>query len=159
MFLYQAWFAFWGFFFSLSAVLSILISRKLQCWILGGAKSCVFKGNISLNLFGFIPKAACAGVRGSTHLCRASLLPPALLSAPPPAFLSSPGCRRQWDNITCWPEAEVGEVVVRPCPKYFRFLTSYLGKQTPKQTHGFSPVGFLIIPHGEHLNEEGETSS
>ncbi|XP_054245930.1 vasoactive intestinal polypeptide receptor 1 [Indicator indicator] len=40
------------------------------------------------------------------------------------------GCRRQWDNITCWPEAEVGEVVVRPCPKYFRFLTTFLGNVT-----------------------------
>ena len=37
------------------------------------------------------------------------------------------GCRRQWDNITCWPEAQVGAVVVKPCPKYFRFLTTFLG--------------------------------
>lgn len=50
----------------------------------------------------------------------------------PSAFLFSPGCRRQWDNITCWPEAEVGEVVVRPCPKYFRFLTTFLGKPTQR---------------------------
>lgn len=46
----------------------------------------------------------------------------------PPAFLFPPGCRRQWDNITCWPEAQVGAVVVKPCPKYFRFLTTFLGK-------------------------------
>ncbi|XP_030827096.1 vasoactive intestinal polypeptide receptor 1 [Camarhynchus parvulus] len=51
------------------------------------------------------------------------------------------GCRRQWDNITCWPESEVGEVVVRPCPKYFRFLTSYLGNVTRNCTsQGWSDV-------------------
>ncbi|OWK53235.1 Vasoactive intestinal polypeptide receptor [Lonchura striata] len=51
------------------------------------------------------------------------------------------GCRRQWDNITCWPEAEVGEVVVRPCPKYFRFLTSFLGNVTRNCTsQGWSDV-------------------
>lgn len=47
----------------------------------------------------------------------------------PSAFLFPPGCRRQWDNITCWPEAQVGAVVVKPCPKYFRFLTTFLGKK------------------------------
>uniref|UniRef100_A0A8C3BFT7 Vasoactive intestinal peptide receptor 1 n=1 Tax=Cairina moschata TaxID=8855 RepID=A0A8C3BFT7_CAIMO len=40
------------------------------------------------------------------------------------------GCRRQWDNITCWPEAQVGAVVVKPCPKYFRFLTTFVGNVT-----------------------------
>ncbi|NXS56016.1 VIPR protein, partial [Brachypteracias leptosomus] len=51
------------------------------------------------------------------------------------------GCQRQWDNITCWPEAEVGEVVVRPCPKYFRFLTTFLGNVTRNCTsQGWSEV-------------------
>ncbi|KFW89319.1 Vasoactive intestinal polypeptide receptor, partial [Phalacrocorax carbo] len=40
------------------------------------------------------------------------------------------GCGRQWDNMTCWPEAEVGEVVVRPCPKFLRFVTTFLGNVT-----------------------------
>ncbi|KYO47033.1 vasoactive intestinal polypeptide receptor isoform X2 [Alligator mississippiensis] len=37
------------------------------------------------------------------------------------------GCRRMWDNITCWPSAEVGEVVVMSCPTYFKFFSASLG--------------------------------
>ncbi|KAF4800208.1 hypothetical protein TURU_046990 [Turdus rufiventris] len=51
------------------------------------------------------------------------------------------GCRRQWDNITCWPDAQVGEVVVLPCPKYFRLLTSFQGNVTRNCTsQGWSDV-------------------
>uniref|UniRef100_A0A8C0GP60 Vasoactive intestinal peptide receptor 1 n=1 Tax=Chelonoidis abingdonii TaxID=106734 RepID=A0A8C0GP60_CHEAB len=42
----------------------------------------------------------------------------------------SEGCGRMWDNITCWPSAAVGEVVVMPCPKYFIFFSSSLGNVT-----------------------------
>ncbi|XP_053324271.1 vasoactive intestinal polypeptide receptor-like [Spea bombifrons] len=34
------------------------------------------------------------------------------------------GCQRMWDNITCWPSAEVGESVVMQCPHYFDFFTN-----------------------------------
>ncbi|TFK04445.1 DNA polymerase epsilon subunit 3 [Platysternon megacephalum] len=40
------------------------------------------------------------------------------------------GCGRMWDNITCWPSAAVGEVVVMPCPIYFFFFSSSLGNVT-----------------------------
>uniref|UniRef100_UPI0037E75E08 vasoactive intestinal polypeptide receptor-like n=1 Tax=Semicossyphus pulcher TaxID=241346 RepID=UPI0037E75E08 len=33
------------------------------------------------------------------------------------------GCSRTWDKLTCWPSAEVGEVVTIPCPKYFIYFT------------------------------------
>lgn len=118
----------------------MLISGKLQTspvlsFRTAEAENYMFKENISMS---FIPKGACTKVVGSTCLCTAALLCPRFLCslqqiplvlALPSAFLFSPGCRRQWDNITCWPEAEVGEVVVRPCPKYFRFLTTFLSKQ------------------------------
>uniref|UniRef100_A0A8C4Y8K0 Vasoactive intestinal peptide receptor 1 n=1 Tax=Gopherus evgoodei TaxID=1825980 RepID=A0A8C4Y8K0_9SAUR len=42
----------------------------------------------------------------------------------------SVGCGRMWDNITCWPSAAVGEVVVMPCPIYFIFFSSSLGNVT-----------------------------
>nr|XP_005286371.2 vasoactive intestinal polypeptide receptor 1 [Chrysemys picta bellii] len=44
-----------------------------------------------------------------------------------PFFIS---CARMWDNITCWPSAAVGEVVVIPCPTYFIFFSSSLGNVT-----------------------------
>lgn len=109
--------------------------RHHQCSIsgTGRAESNLFKENISVP---FVPKGACTKMIGSTGFCTAAL-PQFLCSIQqrplvlvlPAAFLFSPGCRRQWDNITCWPKAEVGEVVVRPCPKYFRFLTTFLGKR------------------------------
>ncbi|XP_067386607.1 vasoactive intestinal polypeptide receptor-like [Emydura macquarii macquarii] len=40
------------------------------------------------------------------------------------------GCGTMWDNITCWPSAAVGEVVVMPCPIYFTFFSNALGNVT-----------------------------
>ncbi|XP_068091222.1 vasoactive intestinal polypeptide receptor 1 isoform X1 [Hyperolius riggenbachi] len=34
-------------------------------------------------------------------------------------FNDSAVCKRTWDNITCWPSASEGEVVVLQCPEYF----------------------------------------
>ncbi|XP_053530702.1 vasoactive intestinal polypeptide receptor 1b [Ictalurus punctatus] len=33
------------------------------------------------------------------------------------------GCKGMWDRIACWPTAKVGELVVIPCPNYFRYLS------------------------------------
>ncbi|KAM6452954.1 vasoactive intestinal polypeptide receptor-like isoform 2-T2 [Liasis olivaceus] len=38
------------------------------------------------------------------------------------------GCAREWDGLSCWPEAEFGETVTQPCPGFFEQITS---------THGF----------------------
>lgn len=33
------------------------------------------------------------------------------------------GCSGTWDKITCWPGADVGEVVTIPCPKYLFYFS------------------------------------
>ncbi|XP_057713262.1 vasoactive intestinal polypeptide receptor-like [Corythoichthys intestinalis] len=33
------------------------------------------------------------------------------------------GCSGIWDKITCWPNADVGEVVTIPCPKYLFYFS------------------------------------
>lgn len=35
-----------------------------------------------------------------------------------------------WDKITCWPSADVGEVVSVPCPKY---LVYFSGNTHPRK--------------------------
>ncbi|XP_020854867.1 vasoactive intestinal polypeptide receptor 1 isoform X2 [Phascolarctos cinereus] len=37
------------------------------------------------------------------------------------------GCQQMWDNITCWPPAAWGQVVIKPCPKIFEHLYSSQG--------------------------------
>ncbi|MGH0156344.1 UNVERIFIED_CONTAM: hypothetical protein FKN15_031265 [Acipenser sinensis] len=41
--------------------------------------------------------------------------------------LDRKGCRGMWDNITCWPSAKVGEMVLRQCPIYFSFFSDMHG--------------------------------
>ncbi|XP_030625469.1 vasoactive intestinal polypeptide receptor 1b [Chanos chanos] len=35
------------------------------------------------------------------------------------------GCKGMWDMIACWPSAKVGELVVIPCPNYFRHFSDH----------------------------------
>ncbi|XP_075070197.1 vasoactive intestinal polypeptide receptor 1 [Mixophyes fleayi] len=45
-----------------------------------------------------------------------------------PEYLNqTSACRRMWDNITCWPGAEEGDVVVVSCPNYFGFFANTQG--------------------------------
>ncbi|XP_075444089.1 vasoactive intestinal polypeptide receptor-like isoform X3 [Ascaphus truei] len=37
------------------------------------------------------------------------------------------GCRRMWDNLTCWPSATMGETVVIPCPIFFNLFSNAQG--------------------------------
>ncbi|XP_030053573.1 vasoactive intestinal polypeptide receptor 1 [Microcaecilia unicolor] len=37
------------------------------------------------------------------------------------------GCRKMFDNITCWPSASIGQIVVIPCPTYFTFFSNVQG--------------------------------
>nr|XP_057922303.1 vasoactive intestinal polypeptide receptor-like isoform X1 [Doryrhamphus excisus]XP_057922304.1 vasoactive intestinal polypeptide receptor-like isoform X1 [Doryrhamphus excisus] len=36
------------------------------------------------------------------------------------------GCSGMWDKITCWPNADVGDVVTIPCPKYLLYFSMEL---------------------------------
>ncbi|XP_053569721.1 vasoactive intestinal polypeptide receptor 1 [Bombina bombina] len=46
------------------------------------------------------------------------------------------GCRQMWDNITCWPSAAVGEVVVLPCPNYVDLFSNPNGNVSRNCTAG-----------------------
>ncbi|XP_056276382.1 vasoactive intestinal polypeptide receptor-like isoform X2 [Pseudoliparis swirei] len=53
------------------------------------------------------------------------------------------GCNGTWDKITCWPSADVGEVVTIPCPKYLFYFsggvsTSNLSKSCTEG--GWTPI-------------------
>ncbi|XP_053121731.1 vasoactive intestinal polypeptide receptor-like isoform X2 [Hemicordylus capensis] len=37
------------------------------------------------------------------------------------------GCKSLWDNITCWPATNLGEVRVMPCPIYFIYFSEVQG--------------------------------
>ncbi|KAG7524177.1 vasoactive intestinal polypeptide receptor-like [Solea senegalensis] len=53
------------------------------------------------------------------------------------------GCRGIWDKITCWPNANIGEVVTIPCPKYlFYFSGDFLPRNLSKTCteDGWTPI-------------------
>ncbi|MBN3273836.1 VIPR protein, partial [Polyodon spathula] len=60
----------------------------------------------------------------------------------------SVGCRGMWDNITCWPSAQVGEMVLRQCPTYFSFFSDMHGNVTRSCTKqgwaGMHPVSYAV---------------
>lgn len=43
-------------------------------------------------------------------------------------FFFFPGCARDWDGLSCWPRAAVGEIVKIPCPRFFEEITNIHGK-------------------------------
>ncbi|XP_063780615.1 vasoactive intestinal polypeptide receptor-like [Pseudophryne corroboree] len=45
----------------------------------------------------------------------------------PEYFNQTSACARMWDNITCWPAAEEGEVVYVRCPEYFGLFSNTEG--------------------------------
>uniref|UniRef100_A0A3Q3JR76 Vasoactive intestinal peptide receptor 1a n=1 Tax=Monopterus albus TaxID=43700 RepID=A0A3Q3JR76_MONAL len=48
------------------------------------------------------------------------------------------GCNRTWDKITCWPSANIGEVITIPCPKYSLCSLGNLSKTCNEE--GWTPV-------------------
>uniref|UniRef100_A0A3P8TVW5 Vasoactive intestinal peptide receptor 1a n=1 Tax=Amphiprion percula TaxID=161767 RepID=A0A3P8TVW5_AMPPE len=53
------------------------------------------------------------------------------------------GCSGTWDKITCWPSAEVGEVVTIPCPKYLFYFSGDVPARNLSKTctvDGWTPI-------------------
>ncbi|XP_049604325.1 vasoactive intestinal polypeptide receptor isoform X2 [Syngnathus scovelli] len=53
------------------------------------------------------------------------------------------GCSGMWDKITCWPNAEVGEVVTIPCPKYLFYFSREIPTRNLSKTcteDGWTPI-------------------
>ncbi|XP_068425623.1 vasoactive intestinal polypeptide receptor-like [Clinocottus analis] len=53
------------------------------------------------------------------------------------------GCSGTWDKITCWPGADVGEVVTIPCPKYLFYFSGDVSTSNLSKTcteGGWSPI-------------------
>ncbi|XP_034743002.1 vasoactive intestinal polypeptide receptor-like [Etheostoma cragini] len=44
------------------------------------------------------------------------------------------GCSGTWDKITCWPSAEVGELVTIPCPKYLFYFSRNVPRRNLSKT-------------------------
>lgn len=38
------------------------------------------------------------------------------------------GCAWEWDNLTCWQAASMGEIVVVNCPELFEFMSPEEGE-------------------------------
>ncbi|XP_061588735.1 vasoactive intestinal polypeptide receptor-like isoform X1 [Cololabis saira] len=53
------------------------------------------------------------------------------------------GCSGIWDNITCWPGADIGEVVTMPCPQYLLYLFGDVPSRNLSKTctvDGWTPI-------------------
>ncbi|KAL3054769.1 hypothetical protein OYC64_017660 [Pagothenia borchgrevinki] len=53
------------------------------------------------------------------------------------------GCRGIWDKITCWPSADIDEVVTIPCPKYLFYFSSDVPTRNLSKTcteEGWTPI-------------------
>uniref|UniRef100_A0A4W6CJY6 Vasoactive intestinal peptide receptor 1a n=1 Tax=Lates calcarifer TaxID=8187 RepID=A0A4W6CJY6_LATCA len=53
------------------------------------------------------------------------------------------GCSGTWDKITCWPSADIGEVVTIPCPKYLFYFSRDVPTRNLSKTcteDGWTPI-------------------
>ncbi|XP_028327777.1 vasoactive intestinal polypeptide receptor-like [Gouania willdenowi] len=53
------------------------------------------------------------------------------------------GCNATWDKITCWPSADIGEVVTIPCPKYLFYFSADMAERNLSKTcmeNGWTPI-------------------
>uniref|UniRef100_A0A8C6WV69 Vasoactive intestinal peptide receptor 1a n=1 Tax=Neogobius melanostomus TaxID=47308 RepID=A0A8C6WV69_9GOBI len=75
-------------------------------------------------------------------------------------------CAVKWDKITCWPNAEVGQVVTIPCPKYLFYFSKDIPIRNLSKTcteDGWNPISLEAYimdcqynPNSTTDNTEGE---
>ncbi|XP_040287283.1 vasoactive intestinal polypeptide receptor-like isoform X1 [Bufo bufo] len=67
-------------------------------------------------------------------------------------------CPRTWDNITCWPAAAEGEMVVLPCPDYFILFASGKGNVSKYCTNeGWSEMNPSYMVACEFFGNDSKT--
>ncbi|CAG5897125.1 unnamed protein product [Menidia menidia] len=74
------------------------------------------------------------------------------------------GCNATWDKITCWPSADIGEVVTIPCPKYLFYFSRDVPPRNLSKActaGGWRPVSMdsYIMDCGYNPNHTAEESS
>ncbi|GCC33949.1 vasoactive intestinal polypeptide receptor-like [Chiloscyllium punctatum] len=65
---------------------------------------------------GAIPRVLCVNLACEIMLKVTQLQEECVMKLNAETPSSETGCQGMWDNLTCWPSAQVGEVVVMPCP-------------------------------------------
>ncbi|XP_061791534.1 vasoactive intestinal polypeptide receptor-like [Nerophis lumbriciformis] len=72
------------------------------------------------------------------------------------------GCSGTWDKVTCWPAADVGEVVTIPCPEYLLYFSRELHTRNLSKTcteDGWTPVSIDIKDCGYNPNSTTDDHS
>ncbi|XP_013864410.1 vasoactive intestinal polypeptide receptor isoform X2 [Austrofundulus limnaeus] len=74
------------------------------------------------------------------------------------------GCSGTWDKITCWPSADIGEVVTIPCPKYLFYFSRNVSPRNLSKTcttEGWTPISLdsYIMDCGYNPNNTMDDNS
>ncbi|XP_028284132.1 vasoactive intestinal polypeptide receptor-like isoform X2 [Parambassis ranga] len=74
------------------------------------------------------------------------------------------GCSGTWDKITCWPSADIGEVVTIPCPKYLFYFSRDTATRNLSKTctvDGWTPISLdsYIMDCGYNPNSTMEDNA
>ncbi|XP_037537931.1 vasoactive intestinal polypeptide receptor-like [Nematolebias whitei] len=74
------------------------------------------------------------------------------------------GCSGTWDKITCWPSANIDQVVTIPCPKYLFYFSRSVSPRNLSKTctaDGWTPISMdsYILDCGYNPNSTMEENS
>lgn len=71
-------------------------------------------------------------------------------------FVFPSGCNRTWDKITCWPGAEVGEVITIPCPKYLFYFSRDIPTRKSRVYKAAHVLSFVVQVDVAVMHTESE---